>query len=128
LYIIKMIKNYFIISLLFILVDSIYLSLASNYFNNQIMMIQGSKLILKPLSTFLCYIFLTFGISYFILFKNFTPLQSFWLGFYVYGVYETTNHAIFKNWKWSTVVMDTIWGGILFSLVTYLHSKTMKLI
>ena len=121
-------KNYLVISLLFVIVDSIYLSLVSGYFNNQIMLIQGSKLVLKPFSTFLCYIFLTFGISYFILLLKFTPQQSFWLGLYVYGVYETTNHAILRNWKWSTVVMDTVWGGVLFSLVTYLHSKMKKLI
>ena len=121
-------KNYLVISLLFVIVDSIYLSLVSGYFNNQIMSIQGSKLVLKPLSTFLCYMFLTIGISYFILLLKFTPLESFWLGLYVYGVYETTNHAIFRNWKWSTVVMDTLWGGVLFSLVTYLYSKTKKLI
>lgn len=121
-------KNYLVISFLFVVVDSIYLYLVSGYFNNQIMSIQGSKLVLKPLSTFLCYIFLTFGISYFILVLKFTPLQAFWLGLYVYGVYETTNHAIFRNWKWSTVVMDTVWGGVLFSLVTYLYRNTKKLI
>tara|TARA_A100001015_G_scaffold303440_1_gene393089 strand:- start:1578 stop:1949 length:372 start_codon:yes stop_codon:yes gene_type:complete len=123
-----MIKNYFLISLLFILIDAIYLSLASNYFNKQIKLIQGSKIKLNPLSTFLCYIFLTFGISYFIIYQKITPYQSFFLGLYVYGVYETTNHAILKDWKWSTVFMDTIWGAILFSLVTYFYYKIIKLI
>ena len=31
----------------------------------------------------------------------------------VYGVYDLTTMAILKNWKLTTVVMDTLWGGIL---------------
>ena len=35
-------------------------------------------------------------------------------------VYETTNKAILKDWSWKTVMIDGIWGGILFALTTYL--------
>ena len=122
-----MIKHYLIISILFIVIDTIYLSFAYNYFNHQIKQIQGSNIKLNFLSAFLCYIFLTLGISYFIIYQKFTPYQSFFLGLYVYGVYETTNHAILKDWKWKTVFMDTIWGGILFFLVTYFYYKIIEL-
>ena len=44
------------------------------------------------------------------------------LGLLVYGVYDTTNYAIFNKWDFKTVVMDTLWGGVLFSLTTFLTS------
>ena len=42
------------------------------------------------------------------------------LGLVIYGVYETTNYAIFKNWTLSTVLLDTAWGAILLGLTTFL--------
>ncbi len=123
-----MIKEYLILCLLFIGIDSIYLSTASGFFNNQISMVQGSKIKLNPLSTALCYLILTTGIYYFALKKKLKIWECFLLGVFVYGVYETTNHAIIKNWMWKTVLLDTIWGGVLFSSVVYLHHKIMKLI
>ena len=50
------------------------------------------------------------------------------LGLFVYGVFETTTHAIFKDWKWKTVIMDTVWGAILFSSSVLLYRKLVKYI
>jgi uncharacterized membrane protein len=50
------------------------------------------------------------------------------LGLFVYGVYETTNHAIFKKWYYKTLVMDTLWGAVLFSLSVYLYRKMVPYI
>ena len=124
----NIIFQYLIFSIILILVDSVYLTLSSTFFNKQISSIQKSPLSLKMVSTALCYLFLTIGIFYFAIIKKLSLLETFFLGIFVYGVYETTNHAIFKNWQWTTVIMDTIWGGILFSLVTFLYRKTIHLI
>tara|TARA_A100001035_G_scaffold278371_1_gene277147 strand:+ start:9726 stop:10094 length:369 start_codon:yes stop_codon:yes gene_type:complete len=121
-----MIGNYLLLSIIFVLVDSVYLTLTSGYFNNQIKNIQGSNLNLKVSSTILCYLALTLGIYYFSILKKISLLETFFLGIFVYGVFEFTNHAIFKNWKWSTVLMDTLWGGILFSSVVFLYRKIDK--
>tara|TARA_A100001015_G_C14625652_1_gene569639 strand:- start:248 stop:610 length:363 start_codon:yes stop_codon:yes gene_type:complete len=118
-----MIGNYLLLSIIFVLVDSVYLTLTSGYFNKQIKNIQGSNLNLKVSSTILCYLALTLGIYYFSILKKISLLETFFLGIFVYGVFEFTNHAIFKNWKWSTVLMDTLWGGILFSSVVFLYRK-----
>jgi uncharacterized membrane protein len=45
------------------------------------------------------------------------------LGLFVYGVYETTNKAILKNWLYKTVVIDTLWGAVLFSLSVFIYRK-----
>ena len=123
-----MIKDYLLLCLLFIGIDTIYLTNASKFFNKQINMIQGSNISLNPISTALCYLILTTGIYYFALLKNLEIWECFLLGVFVYGVYETTNHAILKKWQWMTVLLDTVWGGILFSSVVYLHRKIRKLI
>jgi uncharacterized membrane protein len=46
--------------------------------------------------------------------------EAFLLGIVIYGVYETTNYALFKNWSILTVFMDTLWGGILFASTCYI--------
>ena len=38
-------------------------------------------------------------------------------------VYETTNKAILKKWTWFTVLLDGIWGGILFATTTFIIYK-----
>ncbi len=38
----------------------------------------------------------------------------------IYGVYETTNYALLKNWSILTVFIDTLWGGLLFAFTTYI--------
>jgi uncharacterized membrane protein len=48
---------------------------------------------------------------------------AFILGFVIYGIYELTNAAIINKWGWKYVVMDTLWGGILYALVTYIALK-----
>ena len=109
--------QYLFVSILFVAVDSVYLTNVSGYFNKQVRSIQNSDLVLKIFPTFLCYVILSLGVYYFGVVKKLNLIESFFLGIFVYGVYETTNMAIFKNWKWMTVFMDTVWGGVLFASV-----------
>ena len=109
--------------IVFLTFDFIYLNIIKNYFQNQIQIIQGTKPTLNILGAILCYILLIFGLNYFILRKNKSIKNAFLLGIVIYGVYETTNFALFKKWKLLTVIMDTLWGGILFSLTTMIMYK-----
>ncbi len=118
-----MIKEYLLTSLILLGLDFIYLSSTKNYFNNQVKLVQGSNIKLNMLATITCYILLSLGIFYFIIKKNLSYLESFYLGIFVYGIYDLTTMAILKNWKWYTVVMDTLWGGILFVLVKFFFEK-----
>ncbi len=100
-------------------IDFIYLSLTKNYFINQVKNVQGMPISVNFFSMILCYIFLIFGINYFIIKPKRSIQDAFLLGIIIYGVYETTNWAIFKNWSVITVIMDTLWGGILFAATRY---------
>jgi uncharacterized membrane protein len=105
-------------AIVFVLIDSVYLNLIKNYFLNQIKNVQGSPMKINFLATLLCYIFLVFGINYFIIKPNRSVKDAFLLGIVIYGVFETTNMALFTKWSWLTVIMDTLWGGTLFALTT----------
>lgn len=109
----------FISALLVVLIDSVYLNTTSAYFSKQIESVQKSPLKLNITATVLCYIFIIFALNYFIIRKRASVSDAFFLGFTTYGIFELTNMALFDKWKWTTVLLDTTWGGILFALVTY---------
>jgi uncharacterized membrane protein len=109
-----------ITAILFVILDTIYLNLIKNYFSKQIYLVQGSSIKLNYFAILLCYMFLIFGINYFIIQPNRSILDAFILGIIIYGVYETTNKALLSKWSWLTVFIDTLWGGILFALTTYI--------
>lgn len=107
-------------AIVFVLIDSVYLNTTKKYFANQIQKVQNSAIVPNYVSVFLCYVFLITGLNYFIIKPNRSIQDAFLLGIVIYGVYETTNWAIFKNWSSITVIMDTLWGGILFALTTWI--------
>ena len=107
-------------AIVFVVLYFIYLNLASSYFNNQIKMVQGSPIQFNLLGAVLCYIILILGINYFIIQPRKSVGDAFLLGTFVYGVYETTNYTLLKNWTLLTVFIDTLWGGVLFATTTYI--------
>jgi len=103
--------------------DFVYLSSIQTYFSNVINKIQGSPLKIDLVGTFVCYVLLIFGLNYFILSSRRSAFDAFLLGLIIYGVFETTNKSLFSKWDWKTVFIDTLWGGILFVITTYLFYK-----
>jgi uncharacterized membrane protein len=101
-------------------VDFIYLNIIKDFFAKQIQSVQGSKLEVNFLGAIVCYIFLIVGINYFIIKPRKSVSEAFLLGLVIYGVYETTNYALLKNWSIITVIIDTLWGGALFAITTYI--------
>jgi len=104
--------------IVFIILDSIYLTSMKGFFDNQIKSVQGSNIQMNVLAAILCYISLVFGVYYFIIREKKPLFQAFLLGLVIYTVYEFTNWSLFKNWKLTTVIMDSVWGAILFTLTT----------
>jgi uncharacterized membrane protein len=126
--IINMIKNIILLAVIFVLVDVGFLYLMRNNFQTMVNKIQGSPLKMKLLPTIACYIILVSSLYYFVIYKNGSYLDAFLLGFFIYGVYETTNMAIFKDWSPKVGLIDLSWGGFLFLISTYLYKKSVKLI
>lgn len=103
-----------------LVIDGIYLYSNLRTFENQVIDVQRVVLKARPLGFVICYLALIFGLNYFIISKNRPIFEAFLLGLVIYTVYETTNYTIFKQWKPFMVVMDSLWGGILFALTTFI--------
>jgi uncharacterized membrane protein len=116
--------NLLISSIVFISIDFLYLNLMKKYFNKQVQDIQGTPIKMNLFAALICYLFLITGLNYFIIKPNRSVSDAFLFGIIIYGVFETTNWALFSQWSPLTVIMDTLWGGILFALTT----KIVKLI
>ena len=66
----------------------------------------------------LCYIALAVLIDQFIVKSRKSAMEAGLLGVCVYAVYETTSYAVLKHWNAWIALIDTVWGGVLFYLVT----------
>ncbi len=110
-------------AIIFITTDFVYLNIIKDYFLNQIKLVQGSEPKVNFLGVALCYIFLIAGINYFIIKPRKSVNDAFLLGIVIYGVYETTNYALFSNWSIISVIIDTLWGGLLFASTAYVVEK-----
>lgn len=104
---------------IFLFLDFVFLFLNKENFERQIIQVQRVSIQMNPFGILFCYLFLVIGLYYFIFRDRKTPMEAFLLGLVIYGVYETTTYAVLKNWKLSTVVTDTLWGGVLFYLTTF---------
>ena len=110
-------------AIVMISLDFVYLSVMKGYFMNQVKNVQGSALKLNYFGAAICYVFLVAGLNYFIIKPRKSVSDAFLLGLVIYGVYETTNYALFSNWSIITVIMDTLWGGLLFASTAYIVEK-----
>ena len=114
------------IGILMAILDYIYISSISDFFKKTIYKIQKSSINLKLIPTILCYLLLIFSLQYFIISKKGNLLDAFLLGVCIYGVFEFTNYATISKWPLKLVIIDILWGGILFSLTTFIFLKFLK--
>jgi uncharacterized membrane protein len=112
--------NILLTAFVLIAIDSVYLYLIQSMFSKHILNIQGSPLQINYYGAIMCYSLLVLGLHYFILSGKKSVLDAFILGIVIYGVYESTTLAVIKNWPVYLVVLDTLWGGTLFALTTYI--------
>jgi uncharacterized membrane protein len=115
-----------IIAIVFVLLDGAFLNFNKTYFSKQIARVQGKPPEINMVGALLCYTFLIFGFNYFIIQKQQSVLDAFFLGLVINAVYEFTNYAFFTNWSILTVIMDTLWGGVLFATTAFIVFKIKK--
>lgn len=108
----------------FVLLDLLFFWVNASFLSKTIRNVQGKSSDVRLSGAVLCYVALTL-LMYFTLSLDY--LKTFGLGVGVYAVYEGTNYAIFEKWPLQMVVMDTIWGGLLFVLVKAIYHGLKKL-
>ena len=116
----KEIKLIFLIALVLVFIDVFVLYTLSKFFNSQIIAIQGSPIKMNYIAAMLSYVFIVLSLYIFVISRKGKLSESFLLGFFTYGIYELTTKSLLNNWRWTTVIVDTVWGGILFYLTTYI--------
>ena len=115
-----------IVSAIMLVLDFTYLYLFKDFTLPLLKSIQKADVTVNIMSALMCYILLVSGLYYFIIKNSASIKDAFLLGVLIYGVYETTNYAFFKDWSLLLVILDTLWGGILFSTTTFLYYKIAK--
>ena len=79
-------------------------------------------LIVNMKGAVISYSLIIFSLYYFIIKDKKEPLDAFFLGLSIYGIFDGTNIAIFKDYDSNIAYVDMIWGGILYALTTYLFN------
>lgn len=130
----QILKDLAITFIVLLVIDSIYLYLVKNIFTNQVGIVQKQPLSVSKIAFILTYILMA-SMFYFLVIDSCATsnlirsryLYAFLMGIFVYGVFEFTNKALFTNWKWSTVFLDMIWGGLLFLISYVIITEIRKL-
>jgi uncharacterized membrane protein len=129
--------KYFIICLVIIFLDIAWISLNFSTYTNSIQKIQKASLNLRYEHAIITYLIILFSIIYIAIpftsqnIKNISDytienklLQSFMyggaVGFSIFGIYNFTSLAIYKDLDVSIAVTDTIWGTTLYTITTFI--------
>lgn len=121
--------QYFLTLLIMMLLDGVWLGvIAKSYYYasyGHILRLENNQL--QPIwwSALMVYAFLVFGIHYYGLSYakiswNSAIGHAALFGLVVYGVYDFTCLAIFKDWPIVMTLVDWLWGGILCGLTGFI--------
>lgn len=113
-------KLFFLTFPIFLIIDFIWLgAIAKNLYAKLI----PFEMQINWIAAILTYIVIVGSIIYFIvpkangdIFKG--AINGAILGALMYGIYDLTNKATLKGWPWKLVVIDIIWGTVLYSIVS----------
>ena len=118
--------------------DAIYLLIVSTFYKRSIKHIQGGEdMKINFVSTIFCYVFMVIGFVFITLtqlsrygtLRSLSLINKFkyalrfggLLGLVVYGVFNTSNLAIFKRYSKVLAIIDILWGSILYTLATFVY-------
>jgi len=133
--------KYFIISIVIIFLDIGWISLNLTKYSKEVLKVQKAAMSLRYEHAIIAYIIILFSILYIAI--PFTSqnikinnggkdisvenklLYSFMyggaLGFSVFGIYNFTSLAIYKDLDATIAITDTIWGTTLYTLSTFIY-------
>ena len=69
------------------------------------------------------YLLVIFQLYYFIIKRNGSLLDAFLLGMTTYGIFDFTSISVLKGYSSKMGVIDMLWGGILYTITTYILKK-----
>jgi hypothetical protein len=96
-----------------IIVDTLWLFTGGQYALRMTARIQGSDVVFRYGGALVVYLALAYLHNTFAK----TLSEAFALGLGTYAVYDFTNYALLKDYDIRFAAADTVWGGVLFSMV-----------
>jgi uncharacterized membrane protein len=128
-------KTFILIVVLVLLFDFIWLSLNKNMYNRLVNKVQGSNIKLNFIGAALAYICAIIALFMFAF-----PLMRIeyeknknqslillsikyggLLGLIMFGIFNTTNIAIFKDYNPNIAIVDILWGFTSYSIISYIY-------
>lgn len=97
------------------LIDLFWLATGGIFFRSMVQTIQHSEIEVRFLSAVFVYLLLAY-----MLLETRSYAQAFSYGVAIYGVFDFTNLALFKDYDWKIAIADTLWGGILMTFGRYM--------
>ena len=124
-----MYKRFIYSSLIFTIIDLLWIKYyMGGKYEVMVNQIQGSDMIVNTKIAACAYLVLCFALNYFVIpyvTKNDCRLwtHSFIFGLVLYAVYDFTCGAVFHKWDKKLMIIDILWGGLVFVLTNYLTNK-----
>ena len=109
-----------------LLLDGVYLNVVKSDWQSLVRKIQGEPLQVRMISAIGVYVLMMFAVYYFIILPKRSVRDAALLGLVVYGVFDLTNYAIFKNYSLFMGLTDMAWGSFLFAVTAYVSKMFSK--
>jgi uncharacterized membrane protein len=123
----KDIKNILIILILFLIIDvPVLFIINKDMYAKQFLRINQGEMNINNrtyISATISYILLAVGLYMFVLRNNNDNMilqKSFLFGIIIYGIYNATNLATINEFGIKESIVDTLWGGIICTIITFL--------
>lgn len=114
--------------------DFVWLSLQKPMYENMVYKVQYSDLRVRMPGALIAYFLMFVSLAFIIvpLVKNLkiknikdalvaSIRYGGILGLVIYGIYNATNFAIFKNYSIEAAIIDTLWGVFIYTLITFIY-------
>jgi uncharacterized membrane protein len=130
--------KYLIVAVVLMVLDVAWILMNLSVYSKAVLAVQKSPMRLRNEHAIIAYIIILFSIFYVAIpfttqnIKNIDAisvenklLKSFMyggaVGFSIYGIYNFTSLAIYKDMDSSIGIMDTLWGTTLYTLTTFVY-------
>ena len=120
-------KKILVISIVMLVLDVIWLKFGIGpSFSKMVSNIQGKTTTINYYYAAGAYIFMIISFYQFIVKKNSNYFDSYLLGIIIFAVFDLTSAALFDDWKLELLVLDIMWGGLLYLTTHYIYNKIIK--
>lgn len=119
--------DYIIFLIVYLIIDIVWVVGARKIHSNTVELVQNAPITINFIPVMMYY--LIAPLSYVFIIKRYARSMSESLGLaalvglLMFGAFDLTNKAIFKNYPWSYVIMDMAWGITSMTLATLVCLK-----